>query len=906
MKRVAAALCLVSVCSLLASAQAIRFPAPIDFQTHFEPNPGVSPSSGSRDGWESYPLSQEAGYDPSIQPESSNGISVLARELAPTRDGFFQLGFVRRVRLLSGDHASVRFRLRAPFLTCATTAHLHIFRGEADEQHDFSLATSDWQQLSTRLNISATPITAIAIAVDFPRAVHTRPERVLLTGLHLEALATKHILITGPPARWDATRELFYLQRSLAAGEELTLYAQSSNAHWTLTTPGGEVVRGASPEFRYRLPSNAQPGIWTIHFEDATAESTALLLVRPAHPIGLIFNDAPAITPQLLASIRERKAQLDKITVPDAGRNVALMNTEWLLPGLPSYFAELLQPSELALMDAMLFRATGDRAALDQARMLLTIMASWPAWVHPWFPAHGYHSYYPVGLMTKYIVMAEEFLGPDLPAGDRALLDHSLIALSVRPVYQEYVEEDRLQFNTSNWIGNTVGGALLAALASSDPETAGYALGLFTKERDHVVTAYTPDGSYGEGITYHRFDLETTELAAAAAKRLLGVSVDQPLLNGERYMRYAAFSPTGLLDYGDSHVDLKPANVFAYIAALNLSAATTDFYFQNRDEGTAQILPRVLWESQIKRISPPASEPTSALFAKRGVAILRDNWQPGSTVIAMRAGKNFNHNHADQGSLFYASHGLTWIGEAGYADYYKDPFYLTFNIQAIGHNTLLVDSNPESQILAGNDILGAAPRFTHTLFSDQASIVQTDLTSVYQSLTHYVRTLIHFVNGPTIVLDDVASATPRTFTAIWHPEQEIAAFTPEDNRLLLSHESDQLEFRAFADTAITFTLQPSPFPLAAYERSEHGPIHASTQLEVSTIKPSTEALLVTVLDPHSGEAHAPEATWKLEGSTRILTAGNWTLHLVCMPHHPLSITASSTSGVTLDLTPSER
>jgi hypothetical protein len=552
-------------------------------------------------------------------------------------------------------------------------------------------------------------------------------------------------------------------------------------------------------------------------------------------------------------------------------------------------------------MDAMDFRATGDRAALKQAQSLLSTMAAWPVWVHPWFPAHGYHSYYPVGLMTKHIVMAEQFLGPDLSASDRATLGRSLLALAVQPAYEEYVHEDRLQFNQSNWIGNTVGGALLAALASNDPDAAGFALGLFIKERDHIATAYLPDGSYGEGITYHRFDFETTELVAAASKRLLGISLDKAFLNGERYMRYAAFSPTELLDYGDSHVNLQPSNVFAYVAALNRSAATTDFYFRYRDEGTTQILPRVLWESQIKPVAAPDPGPPSILFADRGIVILRDSWQPDSTVIAMRAGRNFNHNHRDQGSVFYAAHGILWLGEAGYADYYKDPNYNTFNTQAIGHNTLLVDGNPESQVLPGNDVLGRAPQFTHTSFTGQTEIAQADLTLVYPTLTRYTRTLIHITDSLTVVLDDIASAVPRTFTDVWHPEQE-TTFNAETNSLALSHGSDQLELRTFADTPITSAVVRSPFPLTSYERSEHGPIRAPQQLEVSTARPANQALLVTVLQPHPANA----ATWKPEGAGYVLTAGGWTVHIARTTQHRLAITARSASGASLDLTPAAR
>jgi hypothetical protein len=183
---------------------------------------------------------------------------------------------------------------------------------------------------------------------------------------------------------------------------------------------------------------------------------------------------------------------------------------------------------------------------------MLREVASWQQWIHPWFPAHGYHSYYPLGIMTKNIVMAEQFLGNALPADLKRTLDAALLQQSIMPIYEEYLVEDRLQFDVSNWIGHTVGGALLAALQSDNPDIAGYALALYAKERRHIESAYTADGSYGEGISYHRFDFETTALVAAAAKEQLGVSFDIQLARPQRYFRYATYGKNSLEDFGDS------------------------------------------------------------------------------------------------------------------------------------------------------------------------------------------------------------------------------------------------------------------------------------------------------------------------------------------------------------------
>ena len=110
------------------------------------------------------------------------------------------------------------------------------------------------------------------------------------------------------------------------------------------------------------------------------------------------------------------------------------------------------------------------------------------------------------------------------------MIERGLAEKSIIPAFDEYVFNDRIIFHTSNWIGHAVGGALLAALEARNPDVAGYAFGLFTKLREHVDATYTEDGSYGEGTSYMKFDMQTSSLAAAASKRQLGQNVDAPLI----------------------------------------------------------------------------------------------------------------------------------------------------------------------------------------------------------------------------------------------------------------------------------------------------------------------------------------------------------------------------------------
>jgi hypothetical protein len=855
-------------CAVTAPAQ--NHLAPFVYRSHFEPNPGAYPESGSRDGWESFPLAQDAGYDPTLTPETTGGGSALVREMAPTRDGDFQLGFIRRMHMVAGEGAFLSASLRAPFASGSTAVGVSIFRGAHEERLKVTLRGREWQEIKLPIAASGEGITAVVIAADFPDAIRGRIERVLMRDVTLRGLAVQRIDLETPAALWDPNRELYYLQRTMHPGEDMAVRMSAEGGHdsaWKLSAPDGkEVAKGAGASIRHHFGTTAAPGVWTLQVSSSRAETTALLLLRPREKSGLLFDKAPNVSDDLLALVRKRREQLKATTYVDAGMNIAQMDPHWLLAGLPSYFATMSKPAELAMLNAIEFRVSGDRAALQESLSQLNGIAKWPLWVHPWFPAHGYHSYYPVGIMTKYVVMAMQFLGDSLPAEERKKLDRSLMELSAKPIYEEYVLEDRLGFNTSNWIGNTVGGALLAALQSDDPNSGGYALGLYVKERDHVREAYTADGSYGEGGSYQKYDLEMTALVAAAAHRLLGQSIDGPLKDGESHMRYASYGKGGLLDYGDSHVDIVPSNVFAYMASHNESTLLTDFYCQYLGKGTAELLSRVLWEDQIRKTSNPPTLPQGAskLFDQRGIVVLRDSWSPDATVVSMRAGANFNHNHADEGSIFFARGGSLWLGEAGYADYYKDPSYASYNIQAAGHNTLLLDGDTESQSLAGNKVFGSSPQIKQSLLGIDASLVQADLTSVYRGkLQSYKRTLFFQANGPLVVIDQIHSSEAHVFTQVWHPKQKIISLSKDANSLQLMNGDAKLEMETFSTVPIQTSQHDSPMPLASYEKAEHESVERPVEVDISSASAHENAAIVTTFTPRDTQSIAlVKPTWE--------------------------------------------
>lgn len=80
---------------------------------------------------------------------------------------------------------------------------------------------------------------------------------------------------------------------------------------------------------------------------------------------------------------------------------------------------------------------------------------------------------------------------------------------------------------------------------------------------------------------------------------------------------------------------------------------------------------------------------------------MRSGWEDTGTVIRPRTGPNSNHYPYDQGSFQLMRNGNHLLTDPGvrHSGYYQNLDYLIYNIQAMAHNVLLIDHDPESQIL---------------------------------------------------------------------------------------------------------------------------------------------------------------------------------------------------------------
>jgi len=840
-------------------------------------------ADGMMDGWESYPFAEDDGYDATLSPVDEPGMHGIERRSAPLADGAFRLGFIHPLHLVACAQSVLNFRYKINAAHSGAHLRIELFSGSASQSWSLVAGSTGWQ--SAHLDLSSVRVgtawTALAIVLDAPAELKETAVSFALTDVELSGEGAPRLKLAQPDALWDEARSGYYLRRAYRRGDLVSVRFLAP-AQLTLTRPDGSRAQ-MDADGSYRIGKQDPIGVWTLTAIAEQGEARVQLLVEADQHSGLFFDTPPHAAPELLNQIAGRRDELSAKVHPELAVNIEQFNARWLLPGLPSYFQLLVPPSELALDDAILFRYRNDAHALAEARGILRSMSNWPTWTHPWFLAHGQRTYYPVGLAAANLAAARAFLGDALSAEDAHALDRALMEKAIVPAYEEYVSGDRLPFSVSNWIGNTVGGSLLAALTVEDDDAAGYILGLLAKDEAHLRTAYTRDGDYGEGTSYLRFDLEMSSLVAYAVSRHLHVELEPVLRDADRYLRNAVYGSRTIVDFGDTHTELSSTDVFAYLAAESPSAETSAFYRAYRSERAELPLLRLLWDGKaMQRADVPAYRAVSAIFPERGAVLLRSGEGNDATIAAMRAGANFNHNHADQGGVQIVSGGETILGESGYADYYKDPSFASYEIQAAGHNVLLVDDNPMSQVWAGNSVAGAHPYFEQSWMGTKLHVAEAELASAYgDELESYKRWIVASQDGPIVIADRVTAKSAHRFSLLWHPASaSVLAGSPHVYQI--GSEKQPWLLASFASTAVETALTRGPLPLASYTQAETQLVKRPIELRVRTLSALPEASVVTVVAPEHSAGSSKDgsgAQVSFSAEETAVTAPNWSLHL---------------------------
>lgn len=875
--------------------------------------------------WASYPPAQDIGYEPSITPTSEFGAPggrALMRWVQPTRAGDVKLGVIKQVNLVSSADGRLRFayRMNAPVeririeLGIAGTdgsRYVRIIPAVTNQWITGSVALSEFRREGSGALASGTGIEAVYAIAHIEGAAKDTIYRFLIDNIEFSAAGKAAFAVLTPQADSVEPWAEDISAASFQTGDVFPIKARSpvdlSRANVVFRDPSGRTIATAqlydngthgdaksndnlwTNNAAYRFTAADAVGIWRAEFNGSDpggrtiATPMRFLAVhnkRQQHP--RLYFDA-GNKEKLVARMRDPRLAKVWEYIQNTAKNTRatgnlahggdvfqLLDKEYLLPSLLGYFDVLNRARSRIAYNAFLAYLTNDAEARVAAKDALLAVTRWHRWEPPWFTAHGQHTYYPAGLLAVDAALGYDLLYNDLTESERSQIRRALIEKQIEPTYREYFLDNRAMTNTSNWISHTVGGALIAASAIAGDVTTEeskgkfylYVNGLLMKIEAHMSASYLPDGSYGEGISYLEFDMETLAPMLNAVETAFGVDYwnTTHIKDSLRYPLYnLTVPPEASPDMGDTH---PPAGHGIAPLIYRSKDPVMRWYYSRFDRPS--LTQFIFFDDSVKPKSPAeAGLPTSTIFNDKGNAVFRTGWGEDSITMLFRAGPNFNHHHADQGSFLITAFGEALVTEAGWSDYYKDPYYATFFTQAEGHNTVLVDGNPESQTIPDTPqfkALNKYPRITDSITSEFYDGVGSELSTVYNGrLEGYARRIVFVKPFYFVVFDDIAARGPAVKTNFLLHLPDRKAVTTSGSTALYKGKKASLGVRWFTPPSGELRVKDGriPYHIFSARTPAETPL-APAYLDFANTQPSknTNFLAAVVPAKTSGETSA--------------------------------------------------
>jgi hypothetical protein len=840
--------------------------------------------SGGYSGWMSFPLAQDVGYDPSIYVGKEGGRSVLFHKFTAHGEVQPQFGMIRPLKFEAGPQTRMELRYRLKLAGTMSGVEL-ILVGADGHRYAASLPSDEGEHklviTAAALHLVApTWIEAIVLRGRLQHPAAESESQWTLEDFLLQAERPRDFALLLPHTVQGVDGSLVATENVLP-GKPLIVELASSAAGKTAAEISVFDAAGApagrqsfAPGIRqmsFGLGSNAKPGLWRAEVSRGGATTVFRFLVlggMPSHGHLLLSQERldqlshEAQYAGLRQEIHRRtQLQASKIAYSAAaGDNISLMPSgDGISPAMAGQlqpYIELVEEYANTIAYASLdYRLNGDATSLNNARRALLAMAQWKTWVPVRFQSHGLSTYYEVGVIAQRVAFGYDLIADQLKPEDKERVEQALWKNAIQPAVQEYFLSNRNPIAASNWMANSVGGALAAAVATAG-DTPGWsereapAIAQLELAFEELMQGLFPgDGSEAEPTGYENFAMQGISwgMTALSAMQMEPQGTDR-MMAGFWWPYYNTVMPGTQLDTGDFDGHLKGLSGFAWGAEHGDNPALRSLYEKGTKLDLSQgatagqnghLLEELLGPIDLVCCSKPARSfdppPPSRIFPGRGSAVLRSGWDKGSTVISLRAGPWFNHEHHDEGSFQVAAFGEKLIDEAGYASYYTDPRFVDYFTQAAGHNTLLIDGDAFSQSALSGRYWTAFkhPSFTASLLGTSFDYLSTDLTSAYDGrLQSYQREFFFLKPDILIVRDRVAASQPHVFSWLLH--------TPPGSHVTADIGSASIQtahaaaYLTSAGANKTWTTQETPISIAVFKNLDRQHIDTPQQLVLTS------------------------------------------------------------------------
>ena len=764
-------------------------------------------------------------------------------------------------------------------------------------------------------------IQVITLKGSYPKVYYLNTYTILLDDFQLNGDRDARFIASAPASTDLDMFDISILNQHFFYGDNISLKAAPENniklseVKGTLVDSRGKVVKDNIPFTRsgnewvnqaiYKLTEKDARGQWEIRLKGQTEQGTdisrAFRFLMPGKKVNehprLFFsaeelkyrlaNEKSPVAKNILdKALRDTgfmKVDIDAIVEPEDETGEALTGPPFspIVVSPPRWRTSANVLGGVIEDGSFRYAFTGDAAAGQKAKQALLKLCAFKKWNNNWMLERKFWTYYPVGYIIKPVAYGYDMLYDLLSEEERAFVRAAIMEKGLKMFHRDMVEMNRMPSQQTNHIAVIVSGFGLAATAiygddPANPALEPYLSGIITKTKAFIDKTYYEDGSYAEPKSGY-MNMAARDIAELlpALERNFGIdyTTTTNFQNLYKFPLQASHSSGRMQDYGDgggtngSAIPMGSQLHYQWLSHRTGNPLIFNFVKPYWEAGNGGYFGYLWYRNDIKPIARETL-PSSRIYSAQGI-VMRSGWDDASSIIITKLGPNANHAHYDQGSFQIMCNGETLLTDPGAGGgHYYDFDYLAYNSQAIAHNVMLVDHDPESQTPAHYDNGIAAlrewPKMVHSFAGEIADEMSGDLTTVYKGkLDKYTRTLLYTKSGPLFMFDQVKSKSSKGHVYDWlfHAPQNNGqrAITYADNRVTIDRPNARL----------TLDVISSDFKSASItDKNEDG----ESFVRLST-KPNVEqANFLTVLLP---EAKPASGGFGARPKTTALNEGGW-------------------------------
>jgi hypothetical protein len=239
-----------------------------------------------------------------------------------------------------------------------------------------------------------------------------------------------------------------------------------------------------------------------------------------------------------------------------------------------------------------------------------------------------------------------------------------------------------------------------------------------------------------------------------------------------------------------------------------------------------------------------------------GTTVFKSGWENDDFVFVMRTGAFYNHQHLDQGAFWLADRGTLFLEERHGSSYYDDPLYQPWYTQSVGHSTILIDGNQQSQRvgdpLVFADGFNDFARVTHFLDGEFASFSAGDIGRLYWGKVKSLeRNMLYLKPRMVLMLDTTIPAERDADVTLLYQTAYLNDITAGEKYSTITKSGISLYFMHLAPEKVTAAAEETPHYLSTLMRQN--PLQKEGMLTVTARTDRIPLVMANLLTTTKGE-----------------------------------------------------